>query len=98
MGPFFRLQADRIAGNFLQLDSTSGAKFTDTDAEQSWLYLKPEINQTGTANYSALTVDVTETDTGDDNNYLIDLGECTYNHTIQISPPSSWEEDIYLID
>lgn len=41
---------------------------------------------------------IIETGLINENNYFIDLGECTYNHTIKISPPSSWEGDIYLID
>jgi len=73
---YFRLQADRINGNVLEIDSGSGVQFTDTDAEQSWLYLEPKIDQSGTANYVGLLVDVTdanEVDTGTDLNYLMDL-------------------------
>jgi len=33
-----------------------------------------------------------------ESSYFIDLRECSYNHTIKINPPSSWEGNIYLID
>jgi len=52
-----------------------GIGLTDTDGEQSMVYIEPKINQSGTAAYNGLKIDVTETalgdgSTGDGNNLL----------------------------
>lgn len=63
----------------------SSANFTGSSIEQSLALLEPTINQTGTAAYNALKIDVTETALGDgskgDGNNLINLavsGTCKF--------------------
>jgi hypothetical protein len=66
-------------------NSDTDIELTDTNGEQSWLYVEPKINQvnaeTGAANYNALQIKVTETDidTAGDNN-LIKAGVGTSNY------------------
>ena len=60
------------AGNFAEIYSENGG-FTDTDGEQAFLAVLPFINQSSTANYVGLLVDVEEYATGSGNNRLLDL-------------------------
>jgi len=53
--------------------SLKGENLTDTNAEQAWLYIEPEITQTDTANYVGLLMDVTETSMGSGTNELMAL-------------------------
>jgi len=46
---------------------------TDTDAEQPYVKISPYVNQSGTANYVGLLMDVTETSVGSGTNSLMDL-------------------------
>jgi hypothetical protein len=70
---------DVASGNVVGFGSGvgAGAEMTDTDGEQSWLYVGPKINQSGTAAYNGLKIDVTETSLGDgsagDGNNLLNL-------------------------
>lgn len=57
--------ADKSAGNVFRFDSSVGAELTDTNAEQSWVYIEPKINQSATAAYNGLKIKITETATGD---------------------------------
>jgi len=69
----FTLSYDMASGNAFTFDSTTSRELTDADAEQAWIYLEPEINQTSTAGYIGLLMDVTETSTGSGTNALMDL-------------------------
>lgn len=64
----FRIKADLDGGtskvNAFILDSDANIELTDTNAEQSWLYIEPKINQSATAAYNGLKIKVTETATG----------------------------------
>ena len=57
--------------------SMPGRNMTDADGRQAYLKLEPNINQSATAAYDAIYVDVTETATGDgttgDGNNLLNL-------------------------
>jgi hypothetical protein len=55
---------DRPSGNAFTLNSKSEKELTDTNAEQSWLYVEPKINQSNSAAYNGLKIKVTETSTG----------------------------------
>ena len=48
-----------VTFGLLRLSRFAGAQLTDTDGEQSWIYSDPDINQTGTAAYNGIKVDVT---------------------------------------
>ena len=65
-------------GNAFTFDSAANIELTDTNDEQAWMYFEPKINQTLTAGYVAVLVDVTETSLGDASagagyNALLDL-------------------------
>lgn len=83
--PFvFTFSTDLFAGNAYAFESQSGKELTDTDAEQAWMYFEPKINQSGTANYVGLLLDVIETALGSGANYLADLrvgGSSKFNIT-----------------
>jgi len=55
---------DRNAGDWVNVNSGVGVELTDTDGEQSWLYVEPKVNQSGTAGYNGLKIKVTETALG----------------------------------
>jgi hypothetical protein len=59
------LRADLASGNVNNFSSDANIELTDTDGEQSWLYVEPKINQSATGAYNALQIKVTETATGD---------------------------------
>ena len=58
-------QADVATGDMFTFDSAANIELTDTNAEQSWLYVEPKINQSATAAYNGLKIKVTETSLGD---------------------------------
>jgi len=60
----FHPQADLTASNYFTINSEAGIELTDTDSEQSWLYIEPKINQSATAGYNGLKIKVTETALG----------------------------------
>ena len=72
----YSISAD-TAGAFAYRLVGSG-KLTDTDGEQSWLLAIGDINQSGTAAYNGIKLDITETALGDgstgDGNNLLWLG------------------------
>ena len=61
----FIAYVDMASGNYMNLARSSGVELTDTDGEQSWLYVEPAVNQSATAGYNAIKIDVTETALGD---------------------------------
>jgi hypothetical protein len=61
----FYLTGDLAAGNAFRFSSSTDIEFTDTGGSQAWLYVEPKINQSGTAGYQALKINVTETALGD---------------------------------
>ncbi len=61
----WQLQGDLLVGDAYTFRSNTNVELTDTDHEQSWMYLEPKINQSGTAAYNALRIYVTETALGD---------------------------------
>lgn len=85
-------QVDLDEGNAVSFVSGGSTELTDTNAEQSWLYIEPKINQDptaadpGTGKYNALQIKVTET-TIDDNgeNNLIKAG-------------TSVDDDMFVVD
>ena len=68
---------DRAAGHMFLIHSSANIEITDADAEQAWMYLEPKINQTSTAGYIGLLMDVTESSTGSGTNALMDLRVAT---------------------
>jgi hypothetical protein len=72
---YLRLNGDLASGSaFYFIGTADNIELTDTDAEQSWINIQPNINQSGTASYSALKISVLETATGSGSKYLIDTG------------------------
>ncbi len=74
----FEAVADMPSGDYFKIRSQAGVELTDTNAEQAWIYIEPKINQTNTAGYIGLLMDVTETNLGDASagagyNALLDL-------------------------
>lgn len=64
-GPMsFMSYADLASGNAITYTSNANIELTDTDGEQSWLYVEPKINQSATAGYNGLKIKVTETALG----------------------------------
>lgn len=67
-------ESNMTSGDAVSINSTGGA-LLDTNGEQSWVEVAPTVNQSGTAAYNALKIDVTETALGDgttgDGNNLI---------------------------
>jgi len=61
---YHRLTSDLAADNPFVFYSSYNIELTDTDGEQSWLYVEPKINQAGTAGYNGLKIKVTETALG----------------------------------
>ena len=56
---------DLASGNPFTFKSSTNIELTDTNGEQSWMYIEPKINQSATAAYNGLKIKVTETATGD---------------------------------
>ena len=79
----FTLSAtDLAAGNVNTFDSNANIELTDSNGQQSWLYLEPKVLQTGTAAFDGLYLNLNGTvaetygdgSTGDGNN-LFRLGD-----------------------
>ena len=64
-GHSFTGGVDMASGNYFSITTGTGVELTDTNGEQSFVYIEPKINQSATAAYNAIKVDVTETATGD---------------------------------
>lgn len=80
----FQFSNDLTSGNGFTFNSQANKELTSADAEQAWMYYEPKINQSGTANYVGLLLDVTETGLGSGQNYLMDLrvgGSSKFNIT-----------------
>jgi hypothetical protein len=79
---------DRSSGNAFDFKSSANVEFTDTDGEQSWVYIEPKINQSGTAAYNGLKVNALETTPGTsigdgstgDGNLLLNLQRESVTH------------------
>ncbi len=76
-GMNFEQNGDRAIGNNFSFISGSNQELTGNNAEQAWIYVGPKINQTSTAGYIGLLMDVTETLTGSGTNALMDLRVAT---------------------
>jgi len=61
----FVARADVPEHDFVSVKSTASIELTDTDGEQSWMYIEPKINQSATGSYNGLKINVTETALGD---------------------------------
>jgi hypothetical protein len=59
------LIVDVVSGDVFSFRSNANVEIVDTDGSQAWFYIAPKINQSGTAGYQALKIDVTETALGD---------------------------------
>ena len=73
----FVVKNDLVEGNTYTFNSEANIELTDDNAEQAWMYLEPKINQTGTANYIGLLMDVTETAVVGTDDALMDLRVAT---------------------
>jgi len=60
----FRMNIGSASGNIFKFIPVAGQRLTDADGEQSWMYLNPDIYQSGTAAYNGLKIKVTETGLG----------------------------------
>ncbi len=76
---FYQRFLDVAAGNAFDFLSETNRELTDTDGEQSFIYVEPKINQSSTAAYNGIKVNVLETTpgtsigtgaTGDGNNLM----------------------------
>ncbi|KPJ59114.1 MAG: hypothetical protein AMJ46_12675 [Latescibacteria bacterium DG_63] len=65
--------ADVSSGNVMTLNSETDAELTASSGAQSFVQIAPEVLQTGTAGYTALEIDVTESGVGSGDDYLLDL-------------------------
>ena len=69
----FMQNQNRSSNNIFHFNTNSGRRITDTDAEQAFVKISPDVGQSGTANYVGLLMDVTETSVGSGTNSLMDL-------------------------
>jgi len=73
----FSSKRDISAGDYFRVNNLAGHAMTDANGEQSYLAVTPLIEQSGTAAYNGIKVDVTETTLGDgstgDGNNLLNL-------------------------
>ncbi len=70
----FQQQADyATVGSLFEFGAVAAAELTNTNGQQEFLAVKPLINQSATAGYTALEIDVTETATGSGTKNLMDL-------------------------
>lgn len=90
-GYYFSLTSDRAAGNAFTVNSGAGNELTDTNGEQSWVYIEPKVNQTGTAAYNGLKILVTETAKGDGS-----TGTGATNNLIVAGPTT--DPDVFKVD
>ncbi|KKN18170.1 hypothetical protein LCGC14_0958360, partial [marine sediment metagenome] len=60
----FRTDADLTTGNLFGITSSTNIELASSNAEQAGLYVEPKINQTSTAAYNGLHVNVLETTPG----------------------------------
>ena len=62
----FKAGADLDAGNMFEIKgNATSIELTDTNGSQAWLSVAPNINQSGTAGYQGIKLNVTETALGD---------------------------------
>lgn len=59
------MQGNLTAGNAITFGSAINRGLFDTNAEQAWIFIEPEIHQTLTAGYIAILIDVDEENLGD---------------------------------
>ena len=69
----FTQSADIASGDSLTVQGSAGNELTAASGTQNFIAVKPKINQSGTAAYNAILVDVTETATGSGAKNLLDL-------------------------
>jgi hypothetical protein len=67
-----RTLTDISSGNFVTVDSNAG-KLIGASGTQSWMTILPDVNQSGTASYNALRINVTETSVGSGETNLMKL-------------------------
>lgn len=67
------LLADLDAGDAFTISGAAAGELTDTDAVQNFLAITPHINQSSTAGYTGILLNVTETATGSGAKNLLDL-------------------------
>jgi hypothetical protein len=68
------------SGYALQLNSTAGSEMTASSGTQYWLRLLPEIEQSGTAAFKGIFMDVTDSASGSGQDYLMDLQWDSVSH------------------
>lgn len=69
----FQLQGNLSSGNFLTIDTEEDAELTATSGEQAFVKIAPEIEQTSTAAYVGILLDVTESSVGSGTKELMAL-------------------------
>jgi hypothetical protein len=72
-GVVFEFQSDISSGNAFEINTVAASELTASSGTQGFLALTPEINQTSTAGYTGILLDVTETATGSGAKNLLDL-------------------------
>jgi hypothetical protein len=67
------LTSDVASGNFVNLESSGSAGLSGASGVQSWLDMFVRIEQSGTAEYNALRINLTEASTGSGDTNLLNL-------------------------
>ena len=73
-GITFQIANDKTSGNSFAFTSPSGRELTDTNAEQSWVYIEPKYNGANTSPFNGLQIKQTETLLGTGGANLIKAG------------------------
>lgn len=76
--------------------SAGNGELTDADAEQSYVLIDLEVNQTSTAGYTALDVDALETSTGSGDNNLLRL-QVASAEKYSVGNEGTTAQEIYVI-
>ncbi len=69
----WQIGADIASGDFFTIEGGAAGEFTASSGSQNFIQLSPHINQSSTAGYTAIDLDVTETSTGSGTSYFLDL-------------------------
>jgi hypothetical protein len=72
-GVWLQASQDISSGNVFTLYSGAGDEITASSGTQNWLFVEANINQSGTAGYTGILLDVIETATGSGATNLLDL-------------------------
>jgi len=56
-----QLSQDKSSGSAFRMTAPANIELTDSDGQQSWMYLEPKVLQTGTAAFNALHININGT-------------------------------------